>query len=133
MTPFPVEHGILHSAPASDAYTPYLSTGFRAGPLAYISDISKMTPEAWTCCAGAKVMVLDSLRDEPHPSHFGIGQAVEVALEIRPKLVLLVGWSHFKLHEEVNEVLAGNEELKRAGIVVRAAFDGERVRMADYA
>ena len=77
-------------------------------------------------------MVLDSLNDRPHPSHFSIGQAVEVALAIEPKLVLLVGWSHFKEHTEINAELAKNEGLKAKGIVVRAGYDGEKVRMADY-
>ncbi|KAI9022119.1 beta-lactamase-like protein [Hyaloraphidium curvatum] len=132
LLPFPVEHGVLHSTP-SGAGTPYVSLGFRAGPLAYISDISRMTEEAWGACRGAKVMVLDSLRDDPHPSHFGIGQAVEVALEIRPRLCLLVGWSHFMEHEEICAKLAAHEGLREAGVVMRAAYDGESVRMADWA
>lgn len=91
-----------------------------------------MTEQAWACCRGAKVMVLDSLKDDPHPSHFGIGQAIDVCLEIKPKLCLLVGWSHFKTHEEINKQLEEDGRLKEAGIVVRAGYDGERIRMADY-
>lgn len=131
ITPFPVEHGILHSTPEG-AYTPYISLGFRVGPLAYISDISKMTAQAWDQCRGAKVMVLDSLNDNPHPSHFSIPQAIETTLEIKPKLCLLVGWSHFKTHEEINRSLAEHEGLKAAGIVMRAAYDGEKVKMSDW-
>ncbi|KXS18695.1 hypothetical protein M427DRAFT_153070 [Gonapodya prolifera JEL478] len=125
--PFEVEHGLI------SPITPYMSLGFRIGKnreLVYVSDVSKFPDEAIERCFGCGVLVLDALKDDPHPSHFSVSQAIECALRIRPtKLCLLVGWSHFKTHDEINDVLSAHPGLRAAGITVRAAYDGEKVEL----
>src|SRR2546426_1182860 len=34
---------------------------------------------------GVRVLIIDALRDKPHPTHLSVGQALEVAASVQPR------------------------------------------------
>ncbi len=75
--PFPVEHGRIRSL------------GFRIGGLAYLPDVSAMTPAAWAQVRDLDVWVLDALRYEPHSTHANLETALTWIAEARPRRAVL--------------------------------------------
>jgi phosphoribosyl 1,2-cyclic phosphate phosphodiesterase len=68
--------------------------GFRVGPLAYCTDVSRIPDESWPHLEGLDVLILDALRYEPHPTHFSLKEALEVASALRPRRTYLTHLSH---------------------------------------
>ena len=66
--PFRVEHGPNYEA-----------LGFRFGDIAYLPDVSLIPPAAMDAMADLEVLILDCLRETPHPSHFHLAQSLEAA------------------------------------------------------
>jgi phosphoribosyl 1,2-cyclic phosphate phosphodiesterase len=64
--PFKVPHG-------PDTW----ALGFRFGPVAYLPDVSDMTPEAWEAVAGLDCWIVDALRYEPHLTHSHLSQTLD--------------------------------------------------------
>lgn len=64
------------------------SLGFRIGGLAYSTDLHTLADEAVPVLAGLDVWIVDALRYTNHPSHFSVGQALEWAERLRPKLTV---------------------------------------------
>ena len=58
--------------------------GFRIGDFAYLTDCSRIPDESWPLLEGVRTLVLDALRDRPHPTHFSVAEALEVVARLRP-------------------------------------------------
>jgi phosphoribosyl 1,2-cyclic phosphate phosphodiesterase len=56
--------------------------GFRVGRFAYLTDCNGIPEESYALLAGLEIVVLDALRDRPHPTHFTVAEAVEAARRI---------------------------------------------------
>ena len=108
--PIPVVHGRL----------PIL--GFRIRDLAYITDAKTIPPESLSLLRDLDVLVLNALRERPHPTHLSLAEAVEVVETIQPRRAFLVHLSHELSHRRA-------ESLLPAGIEV--AYDGLRVAVRD--
>jgi len=95
----------------------------------YISDTSAIPERTRKLLDGTKVLVLDALRDNPHPSHFSINQALGFvkSLHSRPIQTYLTGFSHDVNHYELEERL-----VKDAGISVAPCYDGQKVELDYY-
>ena len=48
--------------------------GFRIGSFAYLTDCSRIPDESWPLLDGVRTLVLDALRDRPHPTHFSVAR-----------------------------------------------------------
>jgi phosphoribosyl 1,2-cyclic phosphate phosphodiesterase len=59
--------------------------GFRIGNVAYCTDTSEIPESSKSLMQGLDALVLDALRDYPHPTHMTIDQAVAVARELKVK------------------------------------------------
>lgn len=106
ITPVPVFHGWL----------PIF--GYRIGPLAYVTDCSGMTTEALDILRGVDVLVLGALRREPHPTHFTLGEALEVVREVRPRRAYFTHIAHDLDHQEGSDELPPGVELAYDGLAV---------------
>ncbi len=69
-------------------------TGFRFGPLAYVTDAKIVPEETIDALQGVEVLVLNALRERPHPTHLSIHEAVEVIQRIQPRAAYLIHLSH---------------------------------------
>jgi phosphoribosyl 1,2-cyclic phosphate phosphodiesterase len=69
--------------------------GFRLGNVAYCTDVSHIPDGSWPLLEGLDVLVIDALRPhKPHPSHFGLPQALEVVRRVRPRQTYLTHMGH---------------------------------------
>lgn len=82
ITPFVVMHGKL----------PIL--GYRFGDLAYITDCKWLPEESYRVLEGVRVLVINALRIDPHPSHLCFDEALEVIRRIAPERSYLTHIDH---------------------------------------
>jgi phosphoribosyl 1,2-cyclic phosphate phosphodiesterase len=76
LTPLPVPHGEF-------LVNGYLFSRNGVKLLAYLSDCSAVPKEIVDLMAGVKVLVIDALRERPHPTHLNVDQALEVAARVQ--------------------------------------------------
>ena len=107
ITPIPVMHYKL----------PIL--GFRIGPLAYITDAKTIDTEQLVTLKGIPLLVINSLRIEPHMSHYCLRETLDVIDQIKPQRALLTHMSHeMGLHAQVNRMLPPGVELAHDTLTV---------------
>ena len=61
------------------------------------------------------ILIIDGLRDEPHPTHLTIAEAIEVARDVQAGQTWLTHLTHLTLHAEREALLPPH---------VRLAYDG---------
>ncbi|MBA3881409.1 MAG: MBL fold metallo-hydrolase [Chthoniobacterales bacterium] len=76
LTPLPVPHG-------DSKVNGYLFTRDGRKLLAYLSDCSGVPDEITKLIVDVDTLVIDALREKPHPTHLSVGEALEVAARIR--------------------------------------------------
>lgn len=91
---------------------------FRFGRVAYLTDCSRIPDESWPLLEGLDVLVLDALRITPHPTHFSLDEAVQVAGRIGARRTLFTHMCHDLAHDETNARLPPGIELAYDGLVV---------------
>ena len=92
--------------------------GFRLNDVAFCTDVSAIPDETWPLLSGLDVLVLDALRDEPHPTHLSVAQALEIVERIRPRQAYFTHVSHSLEYDATNARLPSNVQL---------AYDGLRI------
>jgi phosphoribosyl 1,2-cyclic phosphate phosphodiesterase len=90
--------------------------GFRIGDVAYCTDVSNIPRGSWPRLGGLRVLVLDALRPNPHPAHFGLDQALDVIAKLQPEKAYLTHLSHEMDHEAVSRQLPPGVELAYDGL-----------------
>jgi phosphoribosyl 1,2-cyclic phosphate phosphodiesterase len=91
--------------------------GYRIGDFAYITDANFISETEKEKLTKLNVLVLNTLRKEPHISHFKFDEAVELVRELKPRKAYFTHISHqLGLHEEVNKELPENIELSFDGL-----------------
>lgn len=68
--------------------------GYRFGPLAYITDASALSEDAFAALHGVETLVLNALRMTPHPSHFSLEESIAAARRIVAKDTYFIHFSH---------------------------------------
>jgi phosphoribosyl 1,2-cyclic phosphate phosphodiesterase len=106
ITPIPVWHGSM----------PVL--GYRFGDLAYVTDAKRIPDESMALLQGVDVLVLNALRDRPHPTHLSIQEAVEVVGQIRPRAAYLIHLSHEISHVTASALVPDGVEIAWDGLTV---------------
>lgn len=102
--PFRLEHG-----PGYDAL------GFRLGSIGYAPDVSAIPPAAMATMSGLDLLILDCLREAPHPSHFNLEQALGAVAALKPRRTVLTN-----LHVDLDYASLR----KRLPNHIEPAFDG---------
>jgi phosphoribosyl 1,2-cyclic phosphate phosphodiesterase len=88
---------------------------YRVGPLAYVTDAKELPPDAVARLRGARVLVLNALWREPHPTHLSIGEAVAAARAVGAERTFLTHLTHKTTHAELEADLPDD---------IRPAYDG---------
>jgi phosphoribosyl 1,2-cyclic phosphate phosphodiesterase len=78
ITPLPVPHGDF-------LVNGYLFSRNGEKLVAYLSDCSCVPNAIVDLIAEVKVLIIDALRDKPHPTHLSVAQAIEIAGQVRPQ------------------------------------------------
>ena len=97
--------------------------GFRFGSFAYLTDCSAIPDEAWPIVEGAKTVVIDALRDRPHPTHFTLDEALRALERLSPRRAYLTHMCHELGHAETSARLPAGVELAYDGLVIDVEVD----------
>lgn len=92
--------------------------GLRLGAFAYLTDCSAIPDASWPLLEGLDVLVLDALRERPHPTHFSLSEAVEIAGRIAPARSYFTHMCHDLAHEATCRRLPPGMQLAYDGLVV---------------
>ncbi|HKK11508.1 MAG TPA: MBL fold metallo-hydrolase [Flavobacteriaceae bacterium] len=83
--------------------------GFRFKDFAYLTDMNKIDDKEIKKLEGVKVLVVNALRKEPHPSHFNLAQALAFIVKVNPERAYLTHISALLgFHDEVQQQLPEN-------------------------
>ena len=92
-TPIPLMHGNLEVL------------GYRFGRAAYLTDFSSLPDSSLPLLQGLDELILDALRDIPHPMHQTVEQALALVNKIQPRRAWFTHIAHDLSHAETNERL----------------------------
>lgn len=109
--PIPVFHGRL------------AIQGFRFGNLAYVTDAKLIPAESLELLRGLDTLVLNALRETPHPTHLSLPEAVEIIQTLQPRRAYLVHLSHDLSHAEASAMLPPGIEVAYDGLIVKVEPD----------
>ncbi|MGQ0737120.1 MAG: MBL fold metallo-hydrolase [Acidobacteriota bacterium] len=90
--------------------------GYRIGSFAYLTDCSAIPDASWPLLSGLDVLVLDALRHRPHPTHYTVGQALEVVGRLTPRQAYFTHICHDLPHAATNAELPPGVELAYDGL-----------------
>jgi phosphoribosyl 1,2-cyclic phosphate phosphodiesterase len=94
---------------------------YRIGSFAYVTDCSSIPDSSWPLLEGVEWLVLDALRERPHPTHFSVTQALEVVRRIAPRRAWFTHIAHDLSHAETCARLPEGVELAYDGLTLDVA------------
>jgi phosphoribosyl 1,2-cyclic phosphate phosphodiesterase len=92
--------------------------GLRVGNFAYLTDCSRIPDTSWQLLEGVDLLVLDALRETPHPTHFSLSEAVRAAERIAARRTCFTHMCHDLGHAATCARLPPGMELAYDGLVV---------------
>ena len=93
--------------------------GFKFGDFAYLTDMKTVKAEEIEKIKNVKVLVVNALRIEPHPSHFNLEEALQFIAEVNPETAYLTHISHLLgFHEAIQKKLPKNVFLAYDGLEI---------------
>jgi phosphoribosyl 1,2-cyclic phosphate phosphodiesterase len=99
--------------------------GFRFGNAAYLTDFSSISPSSMALLENLDELIIDALRDMPHPMHQTVEQALSLIQQLKPKRAWFTHIAHDLSHAETNE------RLRKLGFLnVHLAYDGLELEVA---
>ncbi len=107
IVPIPIFHGRL----------PIL--GYRIGAVAYVTDAKVIPDDSLPLLRDLDVLVLNGLRDRPHPTHLSIQEAAAIIEQVRPRQAFLTHLSHEISHEAASRLLPAGVAIAYDGLTVR--------------
>jgi len=110
ITPLPVPHG-------NTTVNGYLFSRSGRKLVAYLSDCSGVPDHIAGTIAGVKILIIDALREKPHPTHLSVGQALEIANQVQPNETYFTHIAH-ELPQLAEERLPPGR---------RIAYDGQKL------
>jgi phosphoribosyl 1,2-cyclic phosphate phosphodiesterase len=117
LVPVPLLHGQLEVL------------GFRIGPFAYLTDCNRIPDDSWrllTCDGGVRIVILDALRDAPHPTHFVVSEALDVVRRLGAERAYFTHICHDLPHAATCARLPGHVQLAYDGLVLEIDDAGPR-------
>jgi phosphoribosyl 1,2-cyclic phosphate phosphodiesterase len=92
--------------------------GFRMGAFAYLTDCSRIPDGSWPLLDGVRVLVIDALRDRPHPTHFSIAEALDAVARVAPERAYFTHICHDLPHAATCARLPEGVQLAYDGLVL---------------
>lgn len=98
-----------------------LINGYRIRDFVYITDAKSITETEKNKLLGAKLIVVNALRKQPHITHFSLEEAIALIQELKPERAYLTHISHqMGLHDIVEKELPDN---------IHLAYDGLKINL----
>jgi phosphoribosyl 1,2-cyclic phosphate phosphodiesterase len=92
--------------------------GYRIGAFAYLTDCNEIPEASWLLLDGVRTLVLDALRDRPHPTHFSVAEALGVVARLAPERAYFTHICHDLGHAATCARLPAGVELAYDGLVL---------------
>ena len=112
ITPLPVEH-------AKAETIGFLFETEDAPAVAYIPDVKRVPPSTIELLRRAEILIIDSLRSAPHPTHMSTDEALAIIAEAGVPRAWLTHLSHENDHHDLEAMLPQG---------VKVAWDGMKIR-----
>ena len=93
VTPIPVKHGNSHIF------------GYRLGDIAYLTDVSEIPESSFALLKNLKILLLDCLRHNAHPTHINLEQSLLYASLIKAKKTYLIHMTHELEYQKLTNLL----------------------------
>lgn len=93
--------GGLHAQPVPILHGDRAVFGYRIGRFAYLTDCSEVPRQSLGLLRGLDLLVVDALRNRPHPTHFSLDEAFALARELNPARLLVTHICHDLSHVEI--------------------------------
>jgi len=91
----PFEVGGVAIVPVSGRHSErFTVTGYRIGPLAYLTDFKSIDDAEVAKLQGVEVLVVNALRFKLHDSHFNVAEALSLIRRVAPREAYLTHMSH---------------------------------------
>ncbi len=90
----------------------------RVNDFAYVTDVSEIPPPAWALLGRLDVLILDGVRIKPHPCHFHLERAIEIAQALGARQTYLTHLSHDYDHDQTNSELPNGIDLAFDGLTI---------------
>ncbi|WP_461533041.1 MBL fold metallo-hydrolase [Sinomicrobium sp.] len=102
----PLQLGGISVVPISAMHNQLQVFGYRFGDFAYLTDVKTISDEEMEKAKGLKVLVINALRTEPHPSHLNLEEALQLIEKLKPEKAYITHISHLLgFHAEVEKEL----------------------------
>jgi len=92
--------------------------GYRINDLAYCTDVSEIPEKSYALLDNLEVLVLDALREKPHPTHLSLEQAINESKKIKAKQTYFTHMNHCIDHEKHSTVLPKSVYLAYDGLEI---------------
>ena len=100
ITPIRILHGKLPIA------------GYRINSMAYLTDVTLIPEEEYAKLTNLDILIISALRQEKHPSHQNLQQAITNAQRINARTTYFIHFSHhIGLHSDIESTLPANMHL----------------------
>ncbi|MFN8526702.1 MAG: MBL fold metallo-hydrolase [Chloroflexota bacterium] len=106
VTPIELEHGRI------------ISTGWRIGDVAYLTDCSAISGASMDLLRGVDTVVVDGVRLKPHPTHFSVQQAIEATRPLGARRTVITHMNHDIEFNAVTATLPPGVELGYDGLTI---------------
>lgn len=114
----PVRIGDLTAVPVPLLHGERPILGFRFDRFAYLTDCNAIPETAWRLLEGLDVVVIDALREQPHPTHFSLGEAIEAGRRIGARRTLFTHMCHHLAHQATDAKLPAGMSLAYDGLTL---------------
>lgn len=114
ITPVPLPHG------PTEVYG-YLFRENGALSCAYLTDCKAVPAECIEQIRTVPVLILDALREKPHPTHLSIGEALAVVKQVQPLKTYFIHMCHEVDHEQTARALPDGVELAYDGLQIECS------------
>lgn len=90
--------------------------GYRVGSFAYLTDCSGIPDASWPLLSGVRTVILDALRERPHPTHLSVEQALAVVARLTPARAFFTHMCHDLPHAATCARLPAGVQLAYDGL-----------------
>lgn len=107
--------------PVPVVHSPRPTIGLRTGGFAWLADLNRIEPASLALLGDLDVLVINAVRDLPHPAHQTVDEALAVVAELRPRRAFLVHMDHELRHATLATRLPRGVEVSVDGLELRVA------------